>query len=239
MEGVYRGRPCRRRMAAFSSCFRFAGTRGRSRDTLYPDSNRVFSEIMGSKPIRKRGHLVKVGEKRYRLTTSGREVASKLLEADGLRVRGRSGTSGGKATMSRGVRGKLERLLKSRAVQRAQASELERITFHDACVFWGITSASTAIELEGSFANIEAVIATAERSIRSGASELRTGSNDLSSSTTALLRRVHTYLREAFGQPFTPRRATGGPDGRRSELGGHRRRTRRCCVLADGRFRSS
>jgi hypothetical protein len=187
----------------FPRAFGLRGYDGPDGMPLYPDSNRVFAETMGSKPIRQRGYLVKVGEKRYSLTETGRQAAEHMAGDDDVSDSATPTKSGGKATMSRDVRGKLERLLKSRAVQRAQADEPDRITFHDACVFWGITSGSTAIELEGSFANIEAVIATAEKSIRSGASELRTGSNDLSSSTTGLLRRVHGYLREAFAEELS------------------------------------
>jgi hypothetical protein len=170
---------------------------------LYPDSNRVFAEIMGSKPIRKRGYLVKVGEKRYGLTETGRQAAEQMAAHDSTAGGATSVTTGRKATMSREVRAKLERLLKSTAVLRAQAGELDRITFHDACVFWGITSRTTAIELEGSFANIESVVATAEKSIRTGASELRTGGNDLSSSTTDLLRRIHGLLMEKFADELS------------------------------------
>jgi hypothetical protein len=135
---------------------------------------------------------------RLTVTETGRQAAGQMATADSTAGGATSIMTGGKATMSRDVRAKLERLLKSRAVLRAQAGEFDRVTFHDACVFWGITSRTTAIELEGSFANIETVMATAEKSIRSGASELRTRGNDLSSSTTDLLRRVHDFLREKF-----------------------------------------
>ena len=170
---------------------------------LHPDSNRVYAEIMGSKPIRKRGYLVKIGQKTYGLTETGREAAERIAGGEGATETAECVKAGGKATMSRDTRAKLERVLKSRAVQRAQADELDRVTFHDACVFWGITPRSVAIELKGSFANIEAVIETTERSISSGASELRTGSGDLSSSTTELLRRVHGFLKERFADELS------------------------------------
>ena len=183
--------------------FGFRGHDGGNGLPLHPDSNRVFAEIMGSKPIRKRGYLVKVGEKTYGLTESGRQAAEQIAHdesAGGTRV---SMEAAGKATVSRPVRAKLERLLISRAVQRTQAGEPDRITFHDACVFWGLTPGSVAIELEGSFANIDTVIATAEKSVRSGASELRAGGNDLSCATTDLLRRVHSLLKEKFADELS------------------------------------
>ncbi len=100
--------------------------------------------------------------------------------------------------MTRPVRNKLERLLSARAVHRAQTDEIDRITFHDACVFWGITPRSTSIELEGALADVESVIASAEKAIDSGASELRTGSEDLSASTITILRQLHSNLQELF-----------------------------------------
>lgn len=163
----------------------------------YPDSNRVFAETMGSKPIRKRGYLVKVGRKTYQLTASGRELAARLGPSAAMDV-GTPAETGGKATLSRDILAKLERLLRSRAVQRALQDEIERITFHDACIFWGITSRSKSIELEGSLADVETVIRHAEAAIHSGASELRTGGDDLSSSTTDLLWDVHRQLQEKF-----------------------------------------
>src|SRR3954470_19103153 len=45
----------------------------------FPNSNRVFVEIMGSKPIRKQGLLAKSGTKTFRLTESGRQRAEQLL----------------------------------------------------------------------------------------------------------------------------------------------------------------
>src|SRR2546426_1543885 len=48
----------------FPDTFSLAGYRGSDDgQLLYPDSNRVFAEIMGTKPIRKRGLLIKVGNK--------------------------------------------------------------------------------------------------------------------------------------------------------------------------------
>src|SRR5918911_2824096 len=63
----------------FPDTFGLAGYRGGDGELSYPDSNRVFAEIMGSKPIRKRGLLTKVGSKMYSLTEAGRDHARLLL----------------------------------------------------------------------------------------------------------------------------------------------------------------
>jgi hypothetical protein len=190
-------------VAAWKHFPRAFGLRGHNDEaglSLYPDSNRVFAEIMGSKPIRKRGLLTKTGIKMYALTTSGRDEAQQL--AAGQDGAGEVASQSGKASISRAVRSRLERLLSSRAVHRAQAGELDRITFHDACLFWGITARSSAIELEGALADTRATIEAAEDALGGGASELRTGKGDLSVSATDLLRKVHDSLQQKFAEEF-------------------------------------
>jgi len=169
----------------------------------YPDSNRVFAEIMGSKPIRKRGQLVKVGEKTYQLTASGREAASALTARDHASAQTGGLQSEGKSTMSRNIQSKLERLLQSRAVQRAQNAELDRITFHDACLFWNITPRSTSIELEGNLADVRSVIEHAEAAVKAGVTELRQGDADLPVTATQMLCKVHDYLQEKFSDELS------------------------------------
>lgn len=182
----------------FPRAFGLRGHNDKNGLPMYPDSNRVYAELMGSKPIRRRGHLKKVGTKLYALTASGRSFAQQLSVPDDGESADGGQSAGGKATMSREIRGRLERLLRSRAVLRAQNGELERVTFHDACVFWGITAHSKPIELEGAMANVASVIAIVEASIQSGANELRTGEGDLSPSTPRLLRTVDDYLQNRF-----------------------------------------
>ncbi len=66
----------------FPDAFGLAGYRNSTSSLAYPDSNRVFAEIMGSKPIRKRGFLKKVGTKMYQLTEAGHEHARTFLMED-------------------------------------------------------------------------------------------------------------------------------------------------------------
>lgn len=188
-------------VAAWRRFPRAFGLRGHNNQNglpMYPDSNRVYAELMGSKPIRRHGHLKKVGTKLYTLTASGRSFARQLSAQDDRESGGDGELGGGKATMPREIQARLERLLSSRAVLRAQSGEMDRVTFHDACVFWSITSHSKLIELEGAMADVTNAIEVAEASIRSGANELRTGEGDLAPSTTDLLRTVHEYLQDRF-----------------------------------------
>ena len=165
----------------------------------FPDSNRVFAEIMGSKPIRKRGLLTKVGEKTYALTASGREVASTLARTEKTGDL-ESSSSEKKSTLSREIRAKLERLLNSRVMQRAKQDEMDRVTFHDACLFWSITPRSTSIELEGKLADTRRIIKLANRALEDGATVLRSGSSELTRSILEQLKRVNQELQERFAE---------------------------------------
>jgi len=161
----------------------------------YPDSNRVFAEIMGSKPIRKRGLLVKVGRKMYQLTETGRSLARGLPTAAG---EADSGDLGAKVRLGRKLVAELRRLIGSRAVQKTDNGQTESLTFHDACVFWGITPRSSAIELEGRHANLTGTIAAARHVLETGASRLEHGGQPVSDETLALLERTHAALLERF-----------------------------------------
>jgi hypothetical protein len=135
----------------FPDTFALAGYHAPTGASLYPDSNRVFAEIMGSKPIRQRGLLVKVGNKMYQLTEAGRERARLLA--------GRVQTvDTGKAGLPRDIEAELRRLLGCKAVGKHRGGRASDLTFHDACAFWGISPRSSAIEVQGRFANLLGVI---------------------------------------------------------------------------------
>lgn len=140
----------------FPDAFGLAGHVDSAGRPLYPDSNRVFAEIMGSKPIRQRGLLTKVGTKKYRLTPPGVEHARQLAG------RGQRETAR-KALLSREVSDELRRLFKSRALNKYSRGQASLITFHDACSFWGISPRSSAIDLEGRFAAFQRIIASARQ----------------------------------------------------------------------------
>ncbi len=127
-------------VAAWRSFPETFGLRGHLADDsrpLYPDSNRVFAEIMGTKPVRKRGWVEKVGNKRYRLSEAGRQRVAQ--------VTGRTSTR--KTALDRVTVDDVKRLLASRAVTKNQSGRAEEITFLDACALWNITPRSNSKEL--------------------------------------------------------------------------------------------
>ena len=162
----------------------------------YPDSNRVFAEIMGSKPIRKRGLLVKVGIRMYTLTESGRDFALRLQATPP--DAGDAGQKPAKSTLSRDIQQELQRLLATKAVQRIDNGQIETVTFHHACVFWGINPRSSAIELEGRLANTTRVINAARSVVKGGSVQFEHGGKEFSSDSLDLLERVQLDLQGKF-----------------------------------------
>ena len=141
----------------FPDTFGLAGYRGETGQLSHPDSNRVFAEIMGSKPIRKRGMLEKVGSKMYQVTEAGHGHAQSLLNrGERLPIQ--------KASLPREVARELKRLLESKGVEKVKSNRNDDLTFYDACAFWRISPRSSAIELEGRLANLEGVIESALKS---------------------------------------------------------------------------
>ena len=113
-------------------------------------------EIMGTKPIRKRGFLAKTGEKTYRLTEAGQSHANAISGTGKMGKRDRK-------TMPRDLEATLERLMRSSAVSKYTSESQEEITFYDACVFWGISPRSDAKQLWERLARVKNVLAQAEK----------------------------------------------------------------------------
>jgi len=118
----------------------------------FPDSNRVYAEIMGSKPLRKKGLLTKVGTKTYKLTEYGRDRAIALSGQLGQVSRV------SKISLSREDVTEIERLMKSRANQKIQSDNSGELNFFDACEFWRINPSTRAKELGTQFVRIEKLI---------------------------------------------------------------------------------
>ena len=140
----------------FPDAFGLAGYHDESGQLRYPNSNRVFAEIMGSKPIRKKGLLIKVSRRMYQLTEAGQEQVKLLQER-------RSKTHIKRAGLARETEKELKRLFASKALDKFRNNRSEELTFYDACAFWGISPRSSAIELEGRIANLLAVVESARR----------------------------------------------------------------------------
>ncbi|MFY9580044.1 MAG: hypothetical protein WAQ33_12030 [Gaiellaceae bacterium] len=148
--------------------FGLAGHLDENGRPAFPNSNRVFAEIMGSKPIRKQGLLVKAGTKTFRLTESGRQRAHELIAASG--AKGEPPTAG-KVAFGRDTTRALRKLLGSRAVEKLRSGREGDVTFHDASSFWGISPRSSAMQFQGRLGEVEGVLrsartATEQRPIR-------------------------------------------------------------------------
>jgi hypothetical protein len=157
--------------------------------SVYPDSNRVFAEIMGTKPVRQRGYLVKVGNKLYQLTETGTHYAGGLhSEASGFE----------KVGLERPLKEELERLLKAKATDKFKTGRIDEITFHDACGFWKISARSTSIEFTGRYNNIEKLLASAKTATLEKSIVLRHGGDTISRNDVSDILGTHHLMRERF-----------------------------------------
>jgi hypothetical protein len=181
---------------AFPNTFGLSGHHDDGGQPIYPDSNRVFAEVMGSKPVRKRGLLAKVGKKMYELTETGRELGRQLSPL--TERSGDTGTGGAKSGLSRQIVADLRRLLGSRAVEKVGLGQSESLTFHDACLFWGITPHSSAIDLEGKLADMSGKLSAARRVLAGSPARFAHGGPELSVDSIDLIFRVHASLRDRF-----------------------------------------
>ncbi len=175
----------------FPDSFGLPGYRGPDGRLSYPDSNRVFAEIMGCKSVRRRGFLSKVGPKMYQLTEAGRE------EARGLSARV-VGYPPEKAGLPRDMQLELQRLLRSKAVQKVRSSRSADLTFHDACAFWGISPWSSAIEFQGKTANFACVVEHARKVVENSRATFGHRGQAFDTVDLQLLMRAHHELLNKF-----------------------------------------
>jgi len=167
----------------------------------HPDSNRIYAEIMGSKPLRRHGWIVKTGEKRYQLSNAGR-LASESLGWVG------DSREGSRADLRREQKLLLGKLLSSRAVQKARADNVGAIIFPDACAFWDISPRSVAKTLQARLESVEAVLAVAEEIIREkGALAFTHGGAPIGADDIQLMRDSHNLLLEKFAEELEVIRA--------------------------------
>lgn len=117
----------------------------------FPDSNRILTNIMGTKGLRGKGWIEKTGEKLYRLTSSGVKTAKLLLGLDNI------GTSRA-GNIPREQLQVIKRLMES-PVFASNQPDVD-VIFRDACRFWGISSYSTAATLKNRFVEIKDALDT-------------------------------------------------------------------------------
>jgi len=111
----------------------------------YPDSNRILSNIMGSKGLRAKNWIRKVGEKQYKLTQRGIDAAALLLIQSSENPEKAEGFL--RAAVERRSMIKLEKLLQTNAARKALGFLGGEISFNDACGFWDISPRSNASTL--------------------------------------------------------------------------------------------
>lgn len=171
--------------------FGLAGYNGDSGNPRYPDSNRVYAEVMGSKPIRKRGLVRKVGTKKYEITEAGLESA-RLLSAR------KSEPQTEKATLARETGDALKHLLSSRARAKFLAGRQGDVTFSDACAFWGISPRSTAIQLQGRLANLRHLLESAQQATGREGASFTHGGDSFSAQDLSQLAEIDLFMRDRF-----------------------------------------
>ena len=176
----------------YPDAFGLAGYTDKDGCPIYPNSNRVYAEIMGSKPLRKNGWLRKVGSKMYELTEAGRSKARS--------VSGIPATQGAeKWALAREQIEFIRRLFDSRAATKFRAGQREEVSFFDGCGFWGISAGSNVKDLWSRFAEIEMILAKADATFSSRDTvRIKHGSGEFSAGDVRALREVHAFLQERF-----------------------------------------
>lgn len=160
----------------------------------YPDSNRVYTKLMGKKGLVGRGWLAKVGEKRYQLSEAGRIMSKALVCTPAPDI-------GLRAVLTRDQKLILDRLLSSRAVTKLEASGPDGVGFHDACSFWDISPRSNASTLKARLQTVQAIIETAEKSIQEfGGITLTQGGSSIGTNEIEVLKKTNRTLLEKFKQ---------------------------------------
>ena len=178
----------------FPDAFGLQGYLDEHGKAIYPNSNRVYAEIMGSKPLRKRGLFQKVGNKMYKLTEAGLRHAKSISDLPSEQFQE-------KWSLAREKVEKIRRLFESKASQKIRSGRTEEVSFFDACGFWGISPRSGAKDLWSRFAHIEAVLDEAEKALgpRSAVSSIH-GAIPYTAEDFKKLRSIHENLKEKFAK---------------------------------------
>ena len=164
----------------------------------YPDSNRVLTNIMGTKGMRGKGWLRKVGEKQYRLTSAGLSDGEALL-------RGNPDTAGQpsnylRAELDRQTAAAFNRLLTTGAAKKALENRPDTVSFHDACGFWDITTRSNANTLNTRLADATVLLDRATEVLvgKSDSEGLKLPSGLITKGQIKILRDLHVEMQQRF-----------------------------------------
>ncbi|GIT86160.1 hypothetical protein [Roseobacter sp. OBYS 0001] len=163
----------------------------------YPDSNRVFTQIMGTKGLRGKGWLRKIGEKRYSLSGKGLSDGELILERAGTSAQQTSSVS--QRDLKREVFNRLDRLLATNAARKGLEGD-QNISFTEASAFWDVSARSNANTLTHKFADLENALKQAKEAVeKSGdAGEMTVGRIRLTDSDLDKLIGLHAALIEKF-----------------------------------------
>ncbi len=177
---------------AIAAWKKFPGSFGMEGHPQHPDSNRVYTKLMGKKGLAGRGWLVKVSDKRYQLSEAGRIMAKTLGASDSPQVASR-------ALLSRDQKRLLERLMYSKAVEKVQKDAADSLGFHDACSFWDISSRSNASTLQARLSTVEAILDnTAKAILDHGEVALTQGGRVIGPGDVETLKNTHQMLLTRF-----------------------------------------
>ena len=165
----------------------------------HPDSNRVLTNIMGSKGMRGKGWLRKVGPKQYRLTSKALSDGAQLLDFVSESPSGAETAL--RAELDRKTTAEMSRLVGTRAAQRIIEGEEEEINFAAACSFWDITVRSNARTLEVRLNDIAVLLAEALKLAEaSDGRGFRLIGQDLTEEGVRALVCGNSWLQEAFSR---------------------------------------
>lgn len=160
----------------------------------FPDSNRILTNVMGTKGLRGKGWIEKTGEKLYRLTPLGIKTAKALLGLDDIGA-SRAGN------VPREQLQVIKRLMESPIFASNQSAADTDVIFRDACRFWGISSYSTAATLKNRFVEIKDTLDTLRKIIEANKGHevvLPSMKIRIDSSVIQRLQDLHVSLQEKF-----------------------------------------
>jgi hypothetical protein len=159
----------------------------------YPDSNRVFTKIMGDKGLRGKGWLLKAGEKLYNLSDAGKLYAASIAN-DSI-------SSASRASLDRKQKETLQKLLQSKAVLKVKNQMNNQLIFLDACSFWEISPRSISNTLIARLATINAIVKVCEEIILDkGAIAIIHGDIPITLEDVNLIKLTHQILLEKFSK---------------------------------------
>ena len=165
----------------------------------YPDSNRVLTNIMGTKGMRGKGWLRKVGEKQYRLSSAGLTDGETLLERNGAGA-GRGQSDYLRAELDRNALTALDRLVSTPAARKIVNESEDQFTFHDACGFWDITARSNANTLSAKLADATVLLERAVKllGMKEGSTGLKLPSGNITYNDLRRLLGLHEEMQAMF-----------------------------------------